>query len=104
MIEITRPWELEPFDGLEEEVAYMVDHPSWALPKRAISLPVGGSPIHIESDRMTGLSSREITVTFDSAFSSMPIGDVKVYRMKQVSAGMWRKEDVLWGFVGENQP
>jgi hypothetical protein len=58
------------------------------------------SDIHIEKGRLTGLSSKSVSVTFDTAFSSTPvgIGNIKVYRMFEVVTGKWIAQDVQFYF------
>lgn len=108
-VEQTRPYELGLYDGSEDSSTVMVtvDKSTWDKPKRyALSNfgEVSGSSVHVEKDRLTGLSSHSVSVEFDSAFDTVPVGDVQVYRMVEIVSGKWRKEEVLWGFDDANQP
>ena len=57
-----------------------------------------GIGLHIEHDRLTDLTSRTISVKFLSEFGDIPAGWVKVYRMKETTAGnsKWKQWDVLY--------
>jgi hypothetical protein len=80
----------------------VVDHADWELPKR---IPLTGIEVesiagwHVEADTITGLASRTLTVTFNTAFTSAPTGWVKVYRMTEMPDGGYREQDVLWGYA-----
>ena len=111
----TRPYEedlhvqLNPGDEgyvAPDDLMFLLDNQNFDRPKRIAwsSISGGGTGSHIERDTLTGLSSRSVTVDFDAAFTSQPVGDVWVYRMEEVVSGMWRRKDVLWGFSSENQP
>lgn len=110
-IEQTRPYELNLYaqDLDPSTVMINVDNSAWSRPKRLpLSLldTTGGTGVgtHIEKDVISGLSSRNVAVTFDTEFSSIPVGDVRVYRMAAMPDGTYRKSDVLWGFDNANQP
>ena len=110
-VEQTRPYELAIYDQSLDPSTVMinVDNSAWPRPKR---LPLSlldttgstGTGAHIEKDILSGLSSRNVAVTFDTAFSSIPVGDVRCYRMDLMPDGTYRKGDVLWGFDNANQP
>jgi hypothetical protein len=62
------------------------------------------SVLHVEQDRLTGLSSRSVVVVFGSAFVSIPKGkEPDVYRISPYGS-VYRRESVLWGFDDPNQP
>lgn len=111
----TRPYEedlyvqLNPGDPgyiAASDLMYLVDHSSFTRPKRqpASNFGESGSVIHIEKDTLTGLSSASVSITFATAFSVTPIGDVKCYRMVEMPDGTYRKQDVLWGFTTSAMP
>lgn len=60
--------------------------------------------IHIEIGRLTGLLSRNVTLTFDREFEDVPIGALRIYRMKetQTGNGKWKEWDVLYYFPVQN--
>jgi hypothetical protein len=97
----TRPYELDIYvDEVDaSELDIMVDHESFTEPLRVRGLFSGAGGTHIEKDTLTGLSSRTVTVEFDTVFSSIPVGWVKVYRMTEMPDGTYRDEDVLWGYT-----
>jgi len=104
-LEQTRPYELdlyvegEPGEPDISDLVILVDYVSWDRPKRYNGALSGGGSIHTESGILTGLSSRSVTVEFDSAFSETPVGWVKVYRMTEMPDGGYREQDVLWGYA-----
>ena len=53
---------------------------------------------HIEINRLSNLVSRNVTVEFDRPFTGVPIGTLRVYRMKETStgSGKWKEWDVLY--------
>jgi hypothetical protein len=60
---------------------------------------------HPENGRLSGLGSANVTVVFDTAYTSIPIGrEPEVYRMEQMPSGVWRRQQVGWGFDDANQP
>jgi hypothetical protein len=60
---------------------------------------------HPEKGRLSGLGSRSVSVTFDAAYASVPIGqEPQVYRVAQMPSGTWRREEVSWGFDDASQP
>jgi hypothetical protein len=59
---------------------------------------------HSESDLLTSLGSRDIAVTFDTAFTNPVFGELRCYRWKENSAGTWNRENVLWGYTTKEQP
>ncbi|MFW5879358.1 MAG: hypothetical protein ACOCUV_00895 [bacterium] len=78
---------------------------SWAEPKKIPFSDLLLTSGHIEAGRLSGLSSRSVSVTFDEPFTSQPYGDEpKVYRMEQQPDGTWRRKQVLWGFNNSSQP
>lgn len=92
----TRPYELGLYDGTKPstEVMISVDHPDWVRPKRyplsSFSIGEGGEIIitnHIESGRITGLSSHYVEVTFDATFDSVPVGRGNLYVYKTFDPG-----------------
>lgn len=109
-VEQTRIYELGLYDQSLDPATVMipVENSSWDRPKRLplslLDTTGGGGGIHVEKDRLTGLSSRTVTVTFGTAFSSIPVGDVKCYRMYEQPDGTYQKQDVIWGFPNANQP
>jgi hypothetical protein len=109
-VEQTRPYEEGLYDqGLDPStVMIIVDNSAWSRPKRLplsyLDTTGGTGGAHIEKDRLTGLSSRTVEVEFDLAFSSIPVGDVKCYRMYEQPDGTFQKQDVIWGFTDANQP
>lgn len=61
------------------------------------------SSIVEEVDKLTGLASRSVSVTFGTAFTSVPlIATFRVYRMSEISSGKWRMQDVLYYHTSEN--
>lgn len=58
----------------------------------------GGVGIHIEHDILTDLASKTVTVNFSSEFSVIPAGWVRVYRMRETTAGNGKLKqwDVLY--------
>jgi len=109
-VEQTRPYEEGLYDqGLDPStIMIIVDNSAWSRPKRLplsyLDTTGGTGGAHIEKDRLTGLSSRTVTVTFDLSFSSIPVGEVKCYRMYEQPDGTFQKQDVIWGFPDANQP
>jgi len=109
-VEQTRPYELGVYaqDLDPSTVMITVDNSSWSRPKRLplsyLDTTGGTGGTHIEKDRLTGLSSRTVTVEFGIAFTSIPVGDVKCYRMYEQPDGTFQKQDVIWGFPDANQP
>jgi hypothetical protein len=60
--------------------------------------------MHLESDRIEQLVSRNMSVTFLKSFNNRPIGEEpQVYRVKSFN-GYYRREGVLWGWADTNQP
>lgn len=60
---------------------------------------------HFEKGQLSGLSSASVAVVFDTAFTSTPNGEEpEVYRMAQMPSGVWRRQEVSWGFDDANQP
>jgi hypothetical protein len=57
--------------------------------------------IHIESGRITGLTSVNVVVYFATQFGNIPTGWIKVYRMRQVMSGKWKQQDVLYYHASE---
>ena len=57
--------------------------------------------IHIESGRLTGLSSANVVVYFAKIFDRTPTGWIRVYRMRQVQTGKWKQQDVLYYHAAE---
>jgi len=101
--------------GLPEDVDYIdpsniylpVDNSteSWAEPKKIPFSSLLLASGHIEAGRVSGLSSRTVSVTFDQSFSGQPYGrEPEVYRMVQQSDGTYRRYDVRWGFSDASQP
>ena len=88
-----------------DDVKIAVDHPDFTdtqnFPLSSVGLSSGGT--HIERGRLTELSSRSVSVTFDTAFSNAPIGKVWVYRMAEMPDGNYREQDVLWGFTSSTK-
>lgn len=52
--------------------------------------------IHIESGRLTGLTSVNVVVYFAKVFPKTPTGWIKVYRMREMVTGKWKADDVLY--------
>lgn len=51
------------------------------------------SDTHVEKGRLSGLSSRSVSVTFDSAFSGTPIAvTFEVYRYSDIGGGKYVKQ------------
>src|SRR5680860_147857 len=111
----TRPYEEELYVQLNPgdtgyvapaDLMYLVDHSSFARPKRQPSSNFGeaGSSINIQKDTLTGLASASVTVTFSTAFSVTPVGYVECYRMAVTPDGTYRKQNVLWGFTTAAMP
>jgi len=111
----TRPYEedlyvqLNPGDPgyvAPSALMYLVDHSSFARPKRqpASNFGEAGSAVHIEKDTLSGLSSASVAVTFGAAFSSAPIGEEpQVYRITEMPDGTYRRQNVLWGFTTSSE-
>jgi hypothetical protein len=60
--------------------------------------------MHLESNRIEQLASRNLSVTFLNSFNKRPIGEEpQVYRVKSFN-GNYRREGVLWGWADTNQP
>ena len=111
----TRPYEedlyvqLSPGDTgyvAAADLMYLVDHSSFTRPKRQPTSNFGesGSVVHVEKDTLTGLSSASVAITFTTAFTVTPIGNVECYRMSAMPDGTYRKVDVLWGFTTSAMP
>lgn len=106
-VEQTRIFELSPYLGTLDasEVMITVDHASFPLPMRTslASILSGEAGVsgatHIEKDTLTNLSSRTLTVTFDTAFTDTPVGWIKVYRMEATGEGGYREYEVLWDYA-----
>ena len=109
-VEQTRPYELGLYDQGSDPSTVMisVDNSAWSRPKRLplsyLDTTGGTGGTHIEKDRLTGLVSRTVTVAFGIAFSSIPVGEVKCYRMYEQPDGTFQPQDVIWGFPDVNQP
>lgn len=52
--------------------------------------------IHIESATLTDLLSANVVVYFKTPFQITPTGWIKVYRMREIIAGRWKQQDVLY--------
>lgn len=50
----------------------------------------------IELGKISPVTDRAVSVTFTKPFSAVPVGRLKVYRMRQASAGKWKEWDVLY--------
>lgn len=102
----TRPKDLDLYVQLDvgdvgyvdpTELVYIVDHSTFAKPKRFPFTSVAAGAGHYEQDKLIGLSSKTVSVTFATAFADVPkIETFKVYRMKEVVSGEWRMVDVLY--------
>lgn len=57
--------------------------------------------VHIETARLTNLTSNLVPVFFAEKFSVTPTGWIKVYRMRQVQTGKWKQQDVLYYHAAE---
>lgn len=57
-----------------------------------------GGTIHIESGRLTNLSSKNVVVYFVEKFTAIPTGWIKVYRMYELipDSDKWVQKDVLY--------
>lgn len=78
---------------------------SWPEPKKIAFSSLLLTSGHIEAGRISGLGSRTVSLTFDSAFSSQPYGrEPDVYRMVEQADGTYRRYSVRWGFSDMNQP
>lgn len=96
-IEQTRPYELGDYDDTldSSDIYVAVDYNnSWSRPKRYPLSSFGGglksaSISHIESGRLAGLSNHYVEVTFDTAFSDIPVGrkNLHVYRVTDLGGG-----------------
>lgn len=60
-----------------------------------------GGAIHIESGRLTNLSSKNVVVYFVEKFTAIPTGWIKVYRMREIITGRWKQQDVLYYHAAE---
>lgn len=58
--------------------------------------------VHLESGRLTDLLSKNVAVYFAKAFSKIPTGWIKVYRMREIITGRWKQQDVLYYHAAEN--
>jgi len=105
----TRPKDLVAYDPDAEgapdvtELEFVVDHSTFAKPKSFSQMAMSSLLGHIEKDRLTNLSSASVSVVFGSAFSSVPTGEVRVYRMDPMDGGYIRQM-VNWVFDDINQP
>lgn len=52
--------------------------------------------IHIESATLTDLASANVAVYFKTPFQITPTGWIRVYRMREIVAGRWKQQDVLY--------
>jgi hypothetical protein len=78
---------------------------SWSEPKKISFSSLLLTSGNIQAGRVSGLSSRTVSVTFDTPFSSQPYGrEPDVYRMVEQSDGTYRRYNVRWGFSDMNQP
>jgi len=94
----TRPYELDLYVQLNpgdpgyvdpDELMYMVDHETFDRPKRqpASNFGESGDTINRQKDILSGLTDRNITVVFSTAFTSMPVTvQLKAYRYKQIGS------------------
>lgn len=66
----------------------------------ALDSALSSGSYHPEFNRMTGLPSRTVSVTFGTPFVSVPtgIGNLKVYRWAQAVTGKWMPKDVQYYF------
>jgi len=107
--------------ALQKRIRALDTYVSGAVPLSSLYFPIdsinfGSEPFkvaledfieddHPEKGRLTGLISHNVTVVFGLAYASVPIGrEPEVYRMTQMPSGLWRRQQVLWGFVDANQP
>lgn len=109
----TRVHELDLYVQLEpgdpdyinpDELMFLVDHSTWDEPKRMPSANFGesGSLVHIEKNTLTGLASRNVSVTFGATFSAVPVTVAfNVYRYTSQS-GSYVKENVLYTVSGSS--
>lgn len=86
-----------------EELIFAVDHASFERAKGLSQQSFAALILHQEYDRITGLTSRNLSVSFDTSFTSIPSGEVRVYRMHEYPIG-WQRKDVLWAYADANQP
>ncbi len=83
------------------ELQFLIDHSSFAKPKRWPQTSMSGATGHTEEDTLTGLSSRSVSVTFDAAFTTIPRGlnRLSVYRMTEVITGEFVMEQVMFHYT-----
>jgi len=71
---------------------------STQFPGEAMYVPYLGllSDKHFEVGRVTGLADREVSVTFGTAFTGVPVGieNLRVYRITEVVTGKYKIHDV----------
>ncbi len=78
---------------------------SWSEPKKIPFSSLLLASGHVEAGRISGLSSRTVSLTFDESFSSQPYGyEPNVYRIAEQPDGTYRRKDVLWGWTDASQP
>lgn len=99
------PGDLDYIDPANIYLGVDNDTESWSEPKKIPFSSLLLASGHIEAGRISGLSSHTVTVTFDEPFTSQPYGfEPNVYRMAEQPDGTYRRQDVLWGFTGVNNP
>lgn len=107
----TRSYELSLYDGSIDPdlIMVLVDYNNtWQRPKRVSlsSLITGAfeeksaSLLHIERDRLTGLSSHYVTEDFDTPFASIPIGRQFLHVYRSVDLGGGQTVDELVPIYG----
>jgi len=99
------PTDIDYIDPLNIYLAVDNSTESWPEPKKIPFSSLLLASGHIEAGRISGLSSRTVTVTFDEAFSSVPYGrEPDVYRIAKQPDGTYRRQQVVWGFTDASQP
>ena len=104
----TRPKDLVEYEQLDvgeedyvdpEELSFVVDHSTFDKPMRFTRASSVSASVHTEKGTLTltGASSKSISVTFSSEFSSIPDWqNIKVYKRVEVAPSKYRNQDVLW--------
>jgi hypothetical protein len=80
-----------------------VDFSNPSARKVALSSVMSFSTSHSEQARVTGLSSRTFSRTFNTAFTTLPVTSIlKVYRMSEYETGKWEEVPATFHYTSAN--
>ena len=84
-------------------IMFIVDSSAWTSQKRFPYPSVSGISSHFETDTIENLPSHTVNESFSTPFTIKPKTIMfRVYRMAEVSTGIWRMKNVAYGSTTTN--